>query len=1041
MRLSNLTKEQQLAVDKDKTNIIVSAGAGSGKTTVLKTRVARILQSGVGINNLIILTFTNNAAAEMKERIRKIINEDKTISDQALLLDSAYITTFDSFAQSLVKKYNYLLGISKDFTIVDSSIINLEIERCIDEIFENLYYKRDENFIKLVSDIEVKNDKQIREMIGTYYKQLMNLIDRKRYLEDYIETYFSDDFVNKMIDKLENILFDLRDKILTLLEDLESETLNEGARDKNQVLYANLSSASSLDDLYYLDNLALARAYKGYYTDEATIIREQIKSLLDELKKYLVDDKEKVIEHYLSTRPYIEAIIKILLELDREVNDFKKSHNVYEFSDIALKAIELVKNNADVRNEIKEKTYEIMIDEYQDTNDIQEEFISYIANNNVYMVGDVKQSIYRFRNANPHIFKKKYDDYSKDKNGFKIDLNMNFRSRNEVINNINLIFDLIMYDDVGGADYKNQHEMIFGNKNYLNFQNHDYDMEIISYDNSEKKYNDKEIEAFLIADDINRRLANKETITDFQNGAMIARALEYRDFSVLVDKSTNFELIKKILEYRGIPTTIYKDISIKDEDEVYILKNLITLIIGVKKERLDNEFKHAFLSIARSYVCQMRDNDVYNIFVNDGFRECELYKKVLELSVAVDNHSNKEILALIIDKMEIVEKLVIVGDVEERLTKLEYFVKNAESLNNFGYSIYQLRDYFDEILKSDEDIKMTTNKDSRSNTVKIMTIHASKGLEYPIVYLPYLKNNFIKDPKVTRFKFSPTLGFVVPFYDNGIGKTLAYDLYNNEENIQKLSERIRLFYVALTRAKEKIIMINEFNEDISPSANINTHDLVSLTNFRDILSVIKYKISKYIKQVNLNDISIDNGYNLIKDSNYKERIRKSDAVIDVRPLTHEYKILDNKHFSKSLTKIIDKDLKTKLDFGTYMHYVFEVYDFNNDNLEELNINDKAKNHVKNFLKHPEVLNIKTANCFKEYEIRFIKDGAIYHGFIDLLLEFRDHYVIIDYKLSDIDKSEYKLQLKGYKEYIETKFKKPCQIFLYSINKDIFKEIV
>ena len=185
--MSNLTVEQQLAVEKKDTNIIVSAGAGSGKTTVLKKRVERILLSGVNINDLIILTFTNNAASEMKERIRKIITDNPDLIEQAELLDSAYITTFDSFAQSLVKKYNYLLNIDKNFSIVDDSIINLEIEKIIDEIFEELYGNNNADFIKMINDLEVKDDKRIRDAVKLFYKGLTNIINRESFLENYIE--------------------------------------------------------------------------------------------------------------------------------------------------------------------------------------------------------------------------------------------------------------------------------------------------------------------------------------------------------------------------------------------------------------------------------------------------------------------------------------------------------------------------------------------------------------------------------------------------------------------------------------------------------------------------------------------------------------------------------------------------------------------------------------------------------------------------------------------------------------------------------------
>ncbi|MCH5166852.1 MAG: UvrD-helicase domain-containing protein [Erysipelotrichales bacterium] len=1039
--MSNLTPLQQLAVDKKNKNIIVSAGAGSGKTTVLKSRVLRILESGVNINNLIILTFTNNAAAEMKERIRNIINETPELEEQAELLDSAYITTFDSFAQSLVKKYNYLLNISKDFSIVDASIISLEIEHSIDDIFEELYANEDEKFLKLVSDFEIKNDNKIKQTVKNYYASLSNVLNKQDFLDNYISVRFSEPYINDKFEEFEDNLFCIKDDLVSMLENLKDETIKDKAIETNNNFYEALISATTFDELFIIKSAKLADNRGDAYTEYGALLKEECNKLKKTIVAYLSEDKNTLIDHYKSTKVYIEAIIEILKRIDDRITSFKAKHNVYEFSDIALKAIELVKNFDDVRNDIKNNTYEIMIDEYQDTNDIQEEFISYIENNNVYMVGDVKQSIYRFRNANPYIFKKKYDEYSKDINGFKIDLNMNFRSRCEVIDNINLIFDNIMFDDVGGADYKSQHEMISGNVAYKDHNHNDsYDLEILEYNIEDKQYNYTEAEAFIIADDIISRMERQEKVTYIENDTMKYRDIAYKDFCILVDKSKNFELLKKVLEFKNIPATIYKDIKLNDEDEIYILKNLINLIIKVKENTFDISFKHSFLSIARSFVYKISDDEIYKIFVNNSFDNTDLYKLALELSSLTDSLSNKDLLYAIIDKFDVISKLNIVGDVNERLTKLEYFLNSVANLNDFGMTIYDLNDYFDSMLSSDEDIKMTTNKNSGANSVTIMTIHGSKGLEYPYVYLPYLNSDFTKDPNNSKFKFSNDLGFITPFYKDGVGNTFMLDLYKTKEKVEELSERIRLFYVALTRAKEKIIMINSFNEKILPLTNITSSSMINAKSFTEILSLIKYKISKYINSVDLDSLNITTDYNLVKLNNYSTNINKSNKKITVTNLNIDNQVLENKHFSKPLSKVIDRKLKERLDFGTLMHYVFEVYDFNNDNLKDLDIDDSYKEKIRNFLNHDEVKNIKNAKVYKEHEIRFKDNDSVYHGFIDLLLEYEDHFDIIDYKLSNLESDEYKKQLTGYKNYIETKYNKSCYIYLYSINKDIFKNL-
>lgn len=1039
--MSNLTNEQQLAVDKQNTNIIVSAGAGSGKTTVLKERVLRILNQGIDINKLIILTFTNNAAKEMKERIRKIINDNK-LDEQALLLDQSYITTFDSFAQSLVKKYNYLLNISKDFTIVDASIVRIELNNIIDEIFERLYKENNEKFIKLISDFCIKDDKNIRDSIIKVYQSLGNLIDKNDFLNTYINNFYSDTVVNIFLNEYEEYVLNLKDDIATLLDNLNDETINQDKLSENMNATVNFINSSSIDDLKYSIDFSLARALKNVYTDDGKEIKEEISSKIKDLKNYLQFTKLELKENYLSTKEYAEVVIEILKEMDIKLNIFKENHNSYEFSDIALKAINLVKNNEDVRNEIKSNTFEIMIDEYQDTNDIQETFISLIQNNNVYMVGDIKQSIYRFRNANPYIFKNKYDKYKNNENGFKIDLNKNFRSRNEVINNINLIFDNIMFDNIGGADYKNEHEMIFGNTNYNdNNKNDNYNLEILNYNNSNKKYKQIDIELFTIAKDILNRIKNKEQVAYFDNNKMVTRNITFKDFVILVDKSKNFETIKKILESFKIPSTIDKDIDIKNDDEIYILKNIVNLIINIKNDCYDNSFKHYFISIARSYLFKMSDEEIFDIFTNNNFKDTTIYKYCYELSLNSDGISNKDLLINIIDKFDFVNKLTTVYDINDRLTKLEYFLTNAEALNEFGYDIYDLNNYFDEIISNkDNKLNMSINS-SDSNSVKIMTIHKSKGLEFPYVYLPFLNSNFTSQKNDELFTFTNRYGIIFPFYNHGIGKTFINILNKNYEFKETLSEKIRLFYVALTRAKEKIIIINEYNDKIAPINRIlNENDLLQCTSYNYILNILRDKLNKYIKNINLESLNINNDYNLVKSFNYKKYINNSSEQINTTRIIISNKKEEYKHFSKSMQELNTIDLQRNLDFGIYMHYIFEIIDFKNNNIEDLNVDNFVKEKIHNFFNHEEFKNIKDANIFKEHEIMFEDNNERYHGFIDLLLEYQDHFDIVDYKLSNIDHEEYQKQLIGYKKYIEKKYNKPTNIYLYSINQDILKKI-
>lgn len=1033
--MSSPTKEQKSAIETCGKNIIVSAGAGSGKTFVLKERVLRNVKEKTSIDNLIILTFTKNAASEMKDRIRKILKKNNL--EDAKYVDSAYITTFDSFAGSLVRKYSYLLNISKSFNVIDDSILDLEIKNELDEIFEKKYKEKDNNFFNLINNLCYKNDNSLKNGIINIYKSLENIINKDEFLNTYINKFYNEEYINNMLNRYEDIIFNKLGEVIELYNLANEYAIKEETIEFNGNVIEELSNIASLDEL--VDNyskLKLKSNSGGKVYDEGY---KQVKSRIDEIdkefKNYIIYYKKDLKKQYLSTKDNVIEIIDIIKKLDLNINNFKKIHNSFSFNDIAFMAIKLVRDFEFVRNEIKNNTYEIMIDEYQDTNDIQEEFISYIANNNVYMVGDVKQSIYGFRNANPYIFKHKYDTYSNNIDGYKIDLTSNFRSRKEVINNINNIFSKIMFDNIGGADYKKSHIMNFGKTIYNELENDnlDYNLDLLNYSYDKKKYSKytkDEIEAFIIVDDIKKKMNSNLTSVHEVNGKDEKIPICYKDFCILVDKSKNFELLKSILESNGIPSSIDKDLSIKDDDEIYILKNLITLLIDIHNNNFNEEFSHSFISILRSYIYNINDQEIYEIMNNKKFKDTDLYNKLFGISNEIDGLSNKEILYRLIDVFDIIHKTINIGDVDSRIARLEYFINESESLNKFGMDIYTMKDFFDNLLNSENDIKMgKTSNDI--DAVKIMTIHGSKGLEFNYVYMPYLSTSF-KGKNTGDLIFDKDFGLIIPFNDDGVDKTFIYKLYNQESLKENISEKIRLFYVAITRAKEKFIMISEFNDNIVNNNSIEEYDLLKCNSYKDIITLLKDDLTKYTKVIDLDNLYKSKDYLSIREYNYSNVIDRTNNIININSLNIDNNNLNSNHFSKKLSSIIDKNTRFTLDLGNYMHYLFETSDFNNN----LNTNDK----INNFLSHKELKNIKNAKIYKEHEIKFNKNNSTYHGVIDLLIEYDDYFDIIDYKYSNIDDEEYKNQLNGYKDYIESTYNKPCNCYLYSISNDILKKI-
>jgi len=932
------TPEQQEAIDKEGTNIIVSAGAGSGKTAVLSERVLRKVKDGVNVNELLILTFTKAAAFEMKERIRKKIANEEMISKQLEYIDSSYITTFDSYALSVVKKYHYLLNLSKEVSIADASIIYLEKKRLIDEIFEEMYHSNDPLFLKLISDFCTKEDEEIKKYIISISSKLDLKYDKKEYLENYLKKSFDEDKINNDINLFTNLI---KSKISNINRYLDSISMFV---DSNYLdnLYESLGSllnSSSYNEIINCFPIKLPNLPRGSEED-AKVIKEQISSTLKDINgvlSFALEDDIK--DSILSTKDYVEVIIKIILELDNRLDAYKNQNNLYEFTDISKMAIRILKENSEVRDELKYYFKEIMVDEYQDTSDLQEDFISLIENNNVYMVGDIKQSIYRFRNANPYIFKNKYDRYSSLDGGYKIDLVKNFRSREEVLSNINLVFNLIMDDDIGGANYKATHQMVFGNTSYIEKgttgQNNNFEILNYPYEKN-SEFTKEEIEIFTIAKDIKEKIKNKYQVFDKDEG--ILRDITYNDFVILMDRTSKFDLYKKIFGYLQIPLTKYTDTSITNEVDTLIIKNIISLIINTYNKDFGTSFKYSFTSIARSYLFSYTDQEIFDYLNNEDYSSSSIMQAVSSIVENFDTLTPRTLLEQIIEKFEIYSKLSLVGDISSRMIRYEYLINLSTNLSDVGYSIEEFYNYLDTLIEDNYGIKVSIS-DNSSDSVKIMTIHKSKGLEYHICYYSGLYAKFNIGDLKEKFLFDNKYGIITTYFDEGISNTIYKYLLKEDYIKEEISEKIRLFYVALTRAKEKMILVANLEENNNYVENIVDNYLrEGYRAFSDILKSIYPIIKDYIVEVNISNLGLTKDYNLIKKTNYERRINKSNEKINFVSLDIPNKEIEKKHYSKTISTMIDKSTKEKLEFGEYMHYLLEVTDFKNPNLDNIDLN-------------------------------------------------------------------------------------------------------
>ena len=655
-----------------------------------------------------------------------------------------------------------------------------------------------------------------------------------------------------------------------------------------------------------------------------------------------------------------------------------------------------------------------MVDEYQDTNDIGDYFISLISNNNVFMVGDVKQSIYRFRNANPSIFIKKYNDYKNNINGIKIDLRENFRSRKEVLTSINMIFSKIMSEEIGGADYKSDH-IILPNDNYPIDESKN--LKILNYDKElYKNFNNPTIEAFIIANDIKNKYLNKYQIFDSKEKKY--HDFRYSDASIILATKKEFELYKKVFDYFDIPLTIHKDEDLTYSFELIFIKNIIKLIGYYKGINLDNKLIKTYLSVSRSFIFDYSDEFIFNILTKSkdknlfDYLDNPLKEKIIHLSKFIDNHTISELVMEIVNVFDVYLKIGKIGHKEEIDFKINHLIDVALNLEKENYSLEEFISYLIDTENESIEFKLESDK-SLDIGVNIMSIHKSKGLEFNICYFADFNKKWdIKEIK-SRFLFNDYYGFITPVWNEGIKATFIKELFKRKYLKEEISERIRQFYVALTRSKEEIIIVTNLEGEIS----LTEENKLKYNSFKDILKSID--LNKYI--VNIPKVDITDDFKFVKTKEILNEF-KDFKTIDINIQKEEVKMIN---YSNKNLELIDKE---ELENGIKIHECLEYLDFNNylDSLEKLDITDYFKNKIKVLMKQPFIF--KNALYHKEYE--FYYNNSL--GKIDLLIETDDSLIVVDYKLKDINKSYYFDQVKGYMNYLKTISNKKIEGYLYSI---------
>ena len=889
------TKEQKRAIEEKGNNILVAAAAGSGKTTVLVERVIqKIIKDRIDIDRLLIVTFTNAAASEMRERILNALYKeiDKNPTDihlqkQIVLLNKANICTIDAFCLEIIKNNFFEIGISSNFRIADNIELELLKQEAMEDLFEKLYLDRDKKFEKLI-DIYAgyKGDETLKELIFKIYDNIQSNPFQYEWLDEKIE-YFNvkkhieEDFSKSkwgkvLIENYRNEIIDEINSLKVIKNRLQNYTelekyynvINNDIDGLNDVK----NSLNNWDEAYNVSNNL---KFKTWPTDKKVTmdLKDEAKSARDIIKeKYNKITKKTFIYNSKEAYQDIYEMYDILKNLGDLVVKFAKcfeekklEKNIMDFGDIEHNALKILikkdKNGnyipSEIAEKLKDKFEEIAIDEYQDSNLIQEYILTSISKgNNIFMVGDVKQSIYKFRQARPELFLEKYETYSNDISengikGVKIQLFKNFRSRKSVIDLTNLLFDNIMSKKLGDIEYTKQEYLNFA----ANFQDSEdnknkAELHIIDLKNSQKEdesiyeddiYEDEdkleenkklekpEIEAKYVAGEIKRIIDSEYKIYDKNVGY---RNIQYKDIVILLRATSMVSNIyEKELYDIGIP--VYSDTG-EDYLETLEIQRIISLL-----KIIDNPYQDIpLLTVLRSPIFDFSDEELTTIrLVN---RENYFYKTMEE---AIENNSledstKNKIKNLIssIEKWREEEKYLKLNELiwkiyidtgyysyvgltkngELKQANLKLLFEKAKDYEKISFKgLFNFVKYIEKIKKSNADMNSAKIIGENENVVRIMSIHKSKGLEFPVVFLCRSDKNINMRSLNENILLDQDLG-IGPKYINYERKieynTAAREAVRLKSKNESISEEMRILYVALTRAKEKLIIVGIQND-------------------------------------------------------------------------------------------------------------------------------------------------------------------------------------------------------------------------------------
>lgn len=1010
------TKDQEKAIHIRGSNVIVSAGAGSGKTAVLTERACQMITNQeTAVSSLLILTFTNAAAFEMKDRIRSTLRKQKqfALADE---VEASDITTFDAYALSIVKKYHWYFDLPSNISILDGSILDMKAGEILDEMFAARYESGDAAFLSMIDHFCVKNDRDLRAFVKKMVEESDLKKDSDAFLRNYFSTYCSEKTFQNWMGQLLCSFKEKLERIKDSLDFLEHPSL----RDALEQRWNQLLEAKNYNDFYLCVNSFPRLPIYRDLSDEDKDMKNRMMDIYKEnVKNYVLElgDEATIRTRFEEAkgREALSILLSLAMELKEKLLQFEREMHSFTFAEIAKMALQLVETKQ-IREELRSSIRFIMVDEYQDTSDIQEAFVQALANDNVFMVGDTKQSIYAFRNANCAIFQDKYLAYATHQGGEKIDLDFNFRSRREVIDDFNRMFSRLMKVSHGGVDYQKDHIAHFGNQKYEDIGNvpPSHNLELLSYEldgNSAEKY---EYEARIIAEDIVKKV-NEEYMV-YSPKEENPRPIKFSDFAILTANKSQFDVYRRVFDEYQIPLKTFKDETLMGSEVGIFFQSLVFCLASLFENQFDASFLHYYASLARSFVVQMSDEELFYQIKEKKYAQSELFLKLQSISQKQMDLSLVDYLSYALEQFDIYEKLYLLPNIKNNHLTLEHFFTYAKQLSELGYSLPEFASYLKNMKMRSIDIQVES-KEQVGNVVSMMSIHKSKGLEFGVIYYPMLSGKISSRGDSSRFSAHHEYGFLLPdLYDGGM--TLSSYLAKEYTKQENLSERIRLFYVSLTRAREKMILLADESK-LKPV--YFPEEMKSYLDF--LLYAETYGYSYEKRKVTLE-------YPMLQKKQ-EETMQIPQFLLKEIP-----QVTLSKEKKRASKTEITADASS-VQFGEKLHYDLEICDLVSKDVSFIE-DETERRIIKKVLQLDLFANLKKEEVYQEYH--FYREETEEVSIIDLFLLKENEIILVDYKTKDIDDPAYIEQIAIYRDYLKKTFHRPVKAYLLSLLLATYREV-